>query len=619
MRDLLRNLTLNTVLFTDAEFFNYDDEEGIDFTTPGLEAELMDQLALRAGFKWRNSFGIMPNPETWNETFTELLWWSVNTYDVSVSWWDMSVDRMERGIAFIEPWFDGSVILIDQEDPPEVNDKIVWLNWTLPFEPEVWLMILLTIFASAAVFQWIEYMHTERDDRTMSQWFRDNLYLSTLNFTQNYEYAPNSSPARIFGVSMALWSLVMTATYTANLASLFVEELKPPIIVETIDQAIALDYSICTYANTNADVLIKTKYQNVKRVPKTTELEGYQALRDGECYLYTGYKDTWLSHRGDREYNPECDLEWVGRTVEIIKSGIAVKADSGNLCSGVIRDVLNLYMMEMILEGVLEDLWERHRSQTKDIDCDAEDPDAILTERQRGLATENENKIQKSTPRYTGNRDRKNGADNERRRKLKSASKSGSDDEETTSLSLRQMAGTFTLHYGMMFVAMVVSYIGVWTKKSKQRRKNDQSEDPNPEHILSTTKEQRSFRGHGPVIGSHPRANTFVVRSNRGMPLECLPETETSNTSGSSDSSNLPSNWEEAHQRLQAQQETLGKQQEAMSEQIQDLKSMLESMQEGEERTRRVLGAISRKLEGPNAGYYDSINGLGDTQSPKQN
>lgn len=39
---------------------------------------------------------------------------------------------MERGVAYMEPWFDGSVILIDKEEPTKEKERINIFNWLQP-------------------------------------------------------------------------------------------------------------------------------------------------------------------------------------------------------------------------------------------------------------------------------------------------------------------------------------------------------------------------------------------------------------------------------------------------------------------------------------------------------
>jgi hypothetical protein len=571
LRDALQGLALRP-LVTKGDYFSYSDSQGIDAPEPGLMADLLDELALRGGFTWRQSFAVFDESLLpVNATYTDLLAWAVDTYDIAVDWWDQSVERMERGVAYIEPWFDGSVILIEKLEPADAN-TISLLNWLRPFETEVWLLVLATIIVSGLVYQCIEYMHDERESRPLYQWLSDNLYLSAMNFTQNYQYAPNCFAGRIYGVSMGIWALVMTATYTANLASLFVEQGKGAMVIESIDQAVVLGIPICTWASTNADVLIRENYKNAIRVPKSSELEAYQALQSGECGLVAGYLDNWLTFEGNKQYNPMCNLQWIGRTVETIKSGFAVKADAGHMCTSLIRDVINLHLTELIDEGLLVNAWERHRSKNEDIDCETFDPESEIdiaaalptSRRQRTLravpsipAAFREQGGMVGTASTTKRRRRtapvwikKHG-----RRKLKgggtsaAAASSGLSEEgsdpTSSSLNMRQMLGCFVLHWAMMVVALFVgavsSYIhrkpssssdqasprresieayrqnlGVHGHHYHQRNRRDSSETYHPNLDGAHRHQQREsiiYRKHGPVIGVPPPVNTTQFSS----------------------------------------------------------------------------------------------------------
>jgi hypothetical protein len=177
LRDALRGLELRPYMHMN-EFFNYSDEDGIDPAVPGLQAELMDRLAERAGFTWRSSFGIMEPPESINATWTEMLLWGVDRYDLAVSWWDKSTERMDRGVAFLEPWFDGSIVLINKEDPPVQPKGFNLWNWLRPFTPSVWVLTIVTVIISGIMYQIIEHFTDEREGRSFARWFSDNLVSS---------------------------------------------------------------------------------------------------------------------------------------------------------------------------------------------------------------------------------------------------------------------------------------------------------------------------------------------------------------------------------------------------------------------------------------------------------
>lgn len=120
------------------------------------------------------------------------------------------------GIAFLEEWYDSSILLIKKDTPPIISDDINFWNWLRPYDSQVWLLTIFTIVISGFAYMWLEWFDGERDDRTVWDWWLENFYLSAINFTQAYEFSPKSLSSRIFGISMAVWALVMTATVSQN-------------------------------------------------------------------------------------------------------------------------------------------------------------------------------------------------------------------------------------------------------------------------------------------------------------------------------------------------------------------------------------------------------------------
>lgn len=465
LRDALRGLALRPVFGT-TEYFPYDADKGIDPRNPGIVVAIMDELAQRAGFTWRDSFGVIYWPPTGNSTYTENLLWGVESYDIAADWWDRTVERMDLGITFLEPWLDGSVILIDKEDlsQTETSSSIVYWNWIRPFDSTVWLLILFTTIFSALVYQLIEFLQGDRDDRSLWQWTRDNFYLGALNFSGNFAYEPTSLGGMIFGVSMTLFALLITATYTANLASLLVISKQQPAAIESIEQAVSQKLPICTWAGTASDEYIRAKHSRAKLFPKQDELSAFQALQEGECELFAAQKDNWLTLAGDNRYNPDCDMEWVGRTVRSVSSGFAVKADAGWKCTTFIKDVLNLHMVEMMSEGVLEQMKARQRwlaQQVHPADCgagaDYYDGNVRRNRRLKAMAMDN----RKSEPLESTVR-------SERKRMLKagaSAVPSNNDGEnDAYSLTLEHMIGTFVLHWALMAMAVFVTFCNTYKR-----------------------------------------------------------------------------------------------------------------------------------------------------------
>ena len=147
-RDALEGLNLSAV-FRANKYFQLDGDN-VDASYPGLTGVLMDELARRAKFTWRNSFATVGTPID-GRSFTELLDWTTETYDISVNWWTWSSSRRSLGINFPESWYDASIIMVSKVDN-EDEAKFSAFSWLTPFDRDVWLMILTTIIFSGMVY-----------------------------------------------------------------------------------------------------------------------------------------------------------------------------------------------------------------------------------------------------------------------------------------------------------------------------------------------------------------------------------------------------------------------------------------------------------------------------------
>jgi hypothetical protein len=93
----------------DKDIFNYDNDEMKtlrlnDANYPGLVARIMDEVCRRAGCTWRNTYSIVGAIPA-NTTWSDLLIWTTDMYDISVEWWMRSTERMRSGATFTEPWY----------------------------------------------------------------------------------------------------------------------------------------------------------------------------------------------------------------------------------------------------------------------------------------------------------------------------------------------------------------------------------------------------------------------------------------------------------------------------------------------------------------------------------
>ena len=61
--------------------FKDSGQNGKQFTMRRAPAlQILDEVAARAGFTWRNSYSTFDDPEKYGKTWTDLLKWQIETY-----------------------------------------------------------------------------------------------------------------------------------------------------------------------------------------------------------------------------------------------------------------------------------------------------------------------------------------------------------------------------------------------------------------------------------------------------------------------------------------------------------------------------------------------------------
>lgn len=102
LTDALQGLELSVAITNypfanENKFFTLENNEIPE--PAGLFAVLLDEVARRGNFTWRNSFAAIDplNGSDVNKTWTDLLLWEVQYFDIAADYWARSSERMARG------------------------------------------------------------------------------------------------------------------------------------------------------------------------------------------------------------------------------------------------------------------------------------------------------------------------------------------------------------------------------------------------------------------------------------------------------------------------------------------------------------------------------------------
>jgi hypothetical protein len=247
----------------------------------------------------------------------------------------------------------------------------------------VWWAILGTIAFSAFFMMFIEYLEGKRDGRSMTSWFGDHLYLSNMAFSQNFAYQnPRSGAGRVFLSSFAFWAMLIGATYTANLASLLVENALSSE-VSSIKGAMEAQLSICIHDGSASETIVKSLFPKIQTYDKvvkcSTPAEMYRQLRVGGCNLLVGTRQEFQIYKIQEKFG--CGLLQVGDELHISSANFAIKFDPLN-CDSVLAYVMNIHLHAMAVDGNMTELWDGYIDAIEDT-CVSENDDE---ERRRRLA-----------------------------------------------------------------------------------------------------------------------------------------------------------------------------------------------------------------------------------------
>ena len=302
---------------------------------------------------------------------------------------------------------------------------------------------------------------------------------------------------------------------------------------------------------------MKRRYPQAIRIPMATEMEAYQALHTQRCDLTVGAAASWEGYKMDSNYNPTCDLEWVGRTIEEVSSSFAVKADPALKCTNLIRDVLNYHLNEMASDLTLEGYWDAYYEAKKDIDCltlDAEggDSDGAGEEsaRARYLKAISPNLQQSS-----------------RQLKTNPAAAASDSDPESSSLSMSAMAGTFVLHAVLSGFAIFVGIFSAYRGKATKRRINWQDESMSSNNSRKDNDATDILTDESTNIAARSLASGICAKGSS----DCYSRVDSFVPNRSAVQEQLTS--------LQTSQQLLQDQQEEMAQQMRQVLSLLTKMQ----------------------------------------
>jgi Ligand-gated ion channel len=382
--DALRGLNLNVVIANyqrgnaEDEFFTLVDGK-IREGYPGLYAVILDEVSRRAGFQWRNSFGTfspLDMKEDVNKTWTDILLWGIEVYDISIEAWGNSVARKAMGVSFPAGFYDSSAAfaeLLQSDQTRKVINLWAFLN---PFRMDVWGCILGIVLLTGLTSWCIENLLLEpQDEESLHQQPIVCIFNAAMVFTGHFGLRCNNHASRILAFSWTFWTLIVVSGYTANLASYLVTKEVKVFRINSVQDALKKNASICVQAGAVVDSVLSARYPQLNLIGKESEAEIFSSLRlpsnEGGCDAAAHQLNSVHVFLRDKGINHDCAIATEDKIAAKIPAGMATSVDTGRFrCTSLISAVLDYYLLQMTDDGFIEEAWYRHLNRIGTIQCD---------------------------------------------------------------------------------------------------------------------------------------------------------------------------------------------------------------------------------------------------------
>ena len=215
---------------------------------PGLSARIADELARRAKFTWRESWGLYKHPSDYGLTFTETVLDIVQAHDVAGWWFMQTPDRLAAGIAFPKGYVDATFLVTTMS---EEGRKVPYFSIFNHFDPWLWVCIVGAMLFSSVIYWFLEGgtddgdLGGEEALHPMSQ----SIYLTAGAVVGAAGYGPRTIAGKLFAWSWGFWCLLVLAAYTASLASAFTVQAATKTSIQNIHDLDKVGGPVCVIAD----------------------------------------------------------------------------------------------------------------------------------------------------------------------------------------------------------------------------------------------------------------------------------------------------------------------------------------------------------------------------------
>ena len=176
--------------------------------------------------------------------------------------------------------------------------------------------------------------------------------------------APLKVQGAILNIGLSFFVLIIAATYTANLASSFINNTPQILALSSMEEANRLHSKVCASIGQTTATLL-ANYPSVVPVLLTVpsnwqSAPGYvlHELSRGKCDAALVAMTDWEFNRGNTTVNPNCNLALAGSPVSVINGAWVYRMIDTKYCSRLVAEVFNQALINWTATGYYQDHYD---------------------------------------------------------------------------------------------------------------------------------------------------------------------------------------------------------------------------------------------------------------------
>eukprot|EP00403_Amphidinium_massartii_P007770 CAMPEP_0178383898 /NCGR_PEP_ID=MMETSP0689_2-20121128/7237_1 /TAXON_ID=160604 /ORGANISM="Amphidinium massartii, Strain CS-259" /LENGTH=484 /DNA_ID=CAMNT_0020004129 /DNA_START=306 /DNA_END=1760 /DNA_ORIENTATION=- len=338
--------------------------------------DLLRELSRRAGFTFTvyavdvNDANFMQNRQDW--TWTQLLVNQTKLFDVAMSEWLVTAERMNEGLRSPYAFLDRALLAVgyaSDDEETSVSDDLI--RWTDPFTVGLWLTFLGISVMTGILYYFLEkdknYDDLGEPDRGVLPRMLDAQYMGLALFTQGGGFAPATGAGKLLILTYSLVVLLLTTAYTANLAAGLVSTTAGKACA-SLDECLAEGSTVCVVGRTPYFEWLLGPQSPYSWLQGSSQLVESSAdvfidMAEGKCDVALEGGENVRAGFVRLDVNANCNLQWIGDELLHLSAGWFGHADHHDHCTSVLLDALSIHFVRMDMDGELKKLKDQHMTR----------------------------------------------------------------------------------------------------------------------------------------------------------------------------------------------------------------------------------------------------------------